>query len=500
MPDQFEELKSLIARVKDLEHTAAVLEWDQETYMPSGGATPRALQIATVRQLAHEFLTDDRVGDLLANLESRPGEADSLQPAFLRVLRRDYDRATKIPADLVGEISRVSAHAKEAWKSARQQSDFSVFEPHLSELVNLVRQKAEAIGYEERLYDALLDEFEPGMKTREVETAFGEVREGLVPMVESIAAAPPLTDAVLRRRYPRQQQWDFGLSVIRDFGYDFASGRQDESAHPFTTTFSISDVRLTTRLDEQFFSPAFFGTLHEAGHGLYEQGIDVALERTPLADGTSLGMHESQSRLWENLVGRSLPFWEYYFPKAQEAFSPTLDDVALGDFYRAANRVSPSLIRVEADEVTYNLHIMLRFEIENLLFDDQISVGDLPGLWNDRMKSYLGITPDSEANGVLQDIHWSLGAFGYFPTYALGNLMSVQLWNAAREAMPSLRQDIGEGRFLALLSWLRENVHRHGRTRTAGEILETITGSALSAGPWLEYIRSKYSELYGPLS
>jgi carboxypeptidase Taq len=233
---------------------------------------------------------------------------------------------------------------------------------------------------------------------------------------------------------------------------------------------------------------------------LYEQGIDVALERTPLADGTSLGMHESQSRLWENLVGRSLPFWEYYFPKAQEAFSPTLDDVALGDFYRAANRVSPSLIRVEADEVTYNLHIMLRFEIENLLFDDQISVGDLPGLWNDRMKSYLGITPDSEANGVLQDIHWSLGAFGYFPTYALGNLMSVQLWNAAREAMPSLRQDIGEGRFLALLSWLRENVHRHGRTRTAGEILETITGSALSAGPWLEYIRSKYSELYGPLS
>jgi carboxypeptidase Taq len=232
MPDQFEELKSLIARVKDLEHTAAVLEWDQETYMPSGGATPRALQIATVRQLAHEFLTDDRVGDLLANLESRPGEADSLQPAFLRVLRRDYDRATKIPADLVGEISRVSAHAKEAWKSARQQSDFSVFEPHLSELVNLVRQKAEAIGYEERLYDALLDEFEPGMKTREVETAFGEVREGLVPMVESIAAAPPLTDAVLRRRYPRQQQWDFGLSVIRDFGYDFASGRQDESAHP----------------------------------------------------------------------------------------------------------------------------------------------------------------------------------------------------------------------------------------------------------------------------
>jgi carboxypeptidase Taq len=285
--------------------------------------------------------------------------------------------------------------------------------------------------------------------------------------------------------------------VIADFGYDFSTGRQDLSAHPFTTSFSISDVRLTTRIDEHFFSPAFFGTLHEAGHGMYEQGIDRGLERTPLADGTSLGMHESQSRLWENLVGRSRPFWEHYYLKAQETFPVALARTSLEDFYRAINRVENSLIRVEADEATYNLHIMIRFELEKELLEGRVDVRKLPGAWNDRMEEYLGVRPESDAEGVLQDIHWSLGAIGYFPTYALGNLMSTQLFNAARKAIPNLDDRIRQGSFSELLAWLRENVHRHGRKKSAGEILTDATGSGLAVDSWIQYIRGKYEQMCG---
>lgn len=501
MEAQLEYLRSLLARVHDLNSAAAVLEWDQETYMPDGATEARAHQVATLRRLAHEYFTADEIGRLLEELEPEVAglDAGTTEASLVRVTRRDYDLARKLPAELVAALAEAVALARQAWKSARELNRYAMFSPHLERLVELNIRKAEALGYEDHRYDALLDQYEPGMTTAALQRVFGDLRRRLVPIVLAIADRPQVDDALLHRHYDRDTQWSFGMSVLRDIGYDFERGRQDVSAHPFTTSFSITDVRLTTRLDEHFFSSAFFGTLHEAGHGLYEQGVDRALERTPLAEGTSLGMHESQSRLWENLVGRSRPFWEHYFPRLQAAFPDALGDADLDAFYRAINRVAPSLIRVEADEVTYNLHIMVRFELELAMVEERVPVTDLPELWNTRMEEYLGLRPDTNAVGILQDVHWSIGTLGYFPTYTLGNLMSVQLFDQAHRDLADLDARIAEGRFDTLLEWLRDRVHRHGRTRTAGEILHDVTGAPLSADPWLAYIRRKYAEVYGGL-
>jgi carboxypeptidase Taq len=498
MEDQLRHLKDLLARVDDLNGAADVLEWDQETYMPDGAAQARAHQIATLRKLAHEFFTADEVGRLLEDLAPGLSEADpvSTEASLVRVARRDYDKATRIPAALVAEMAEAVALGKQAWKQAREMNTFRTFAPHLERLIDLNIRKAEALGYKERIYDALLDQYEPGMTTFEVERVFKDLRTELVAIVQAISAHLKPDDAILHQHYHKQKQWEFGVEVIRDFGYDFNRGRQDLSAHPFTTSFSITDVRLTTRVHERFFPTALFGTIHEAGHGLYEQGIDLELDRTPLADGASLGMHESQSRLWENMVGRSRAFWEHYYPRLQQVFPDPLGSVALDTFYRALNKVEPSLIRVEADEVTYNLHIMLRFELENLLLENRVTVQDLPELWNTKMQDYLDVRPGKDADGVLQDVHWSLGAFGYFPTYALGNLMSAQLFDRASRDIPDLEAQIAAGRFGDLLGWLRTNVHRYGRKLTAAEILQRATGENLQASNWLSYIRKKYGELY----
>ncbi len=499
MKETLETLKARLAKVMDLNAAAAVLEWDQETHMPAGAAGVRALQISTIRKLAHEHLTADEIGALLDRLDPAVSDLDpaSTEAALVRVTRRDYERARKLPGRLVAALAEASAHAREAWKTARETDSFATFAPHLERLVELNVEKAETLGYEEHLYDPLLDEFEPGMKTADVERVFEGLRAELVPLVHAIAERPAPDETVLHRRFDPQKQWDFGLAVIRDFGFDFERGRQDHSAHPFTTAFSVFDVRLTTRVDEHFFNPAFFGTLHEAGHGLYEQGIDPALDRTPLASGTSLGMHESQSRLWENLVGRSRPFWTYYYPHLQKTFPESLSDVEGETFFRAVNKVAPSLIRVEADEVTYNLHIMLRFELEKAMLEGRLAVADVPEAWNEKMEAYLGLRPSSDAEGALQDIHWSLGAFGYFPTYALGNLMSAQLFNQAKQDLVGLDDQIAGGTFEALLRWLRVRVHRHGRKKTATEILVDTTGAGLRADPWLAYVREKFGALYG---
>lgn len=497
--DTLNALKKHLGQVKDLESAANLLEWDQETYMPEGAATARAHQISTLRKLAHELFTSDALGELLEEADRQVDPTDRLDTnaAIVRVTKRDFDRARKLPATLVAAFARAVSHAKNAWKTARETDTFATFAPHLQELVDLNIQKAMAYGYEERIYDAMLDQYEPGMKTSEVESVFGALREELVPIVQQIQAAPRPADPFLHIKYDHQKQWDFGLEVIRDFGYDFSRGRQDLSAHPFTTSFSITDVRLTTRVNESFFPTALFGTLHEAGHGLYEQGVALELDRTPLAEGTSLGMHESQSRLWENLVGRSRPFWEHYYPKLQATFPAQLGSVSLDAFYPALNKVSPSLIRVEADEVTYNLHIMLRFEIENALVEGAVRVDDLPELWRTKMKEYLNVSPENDAAGVLQDIHWSLGVLGYFPTYALGNLMSTQLFDQARQDLPDLMEQIRQGRFADLLHWLRAHIHRYGRKLEAGEILSRTTGAGLSSESWLAYVRQKYGEIYG---
>ena len=528
MPKRLDELKTHLGRISDLRAAAEVLEWDQETYMPDGAAEARAQQISTLREAAHTAFTSDEIGRLLEDLEGEnigdPGsnndtdaggatgaesgaarrgstrtDSNSFRARLVQVTRRDYERARRLPGDLVAELARSVSRAKQAWKKAREADDFSRFAPHLERLLELTRKKADAYGYDEHPYDALLEEYEPDMRTSAVTEIFRDLRDKLVPIVETIAAQEAPDNSFLHAYYDPDQQWTFGEEVIRAFGYDFNRGRQDRSAHPFTTAFSISDVRLTTRIDANFFNPAFFGTLHEAGHGLYEQGVDMSLERTPVADGTSLGMHESQSRLWENQVGRSRAFWSHYFPKAKHRFPQALSKTELEDFYRGINRVEPSLIRVEADEVTYNLHIMLRFELEKALIEEDLDVSRLPERWNAGMEEYLGLTPPSDADGVLQDIHWSLGAFGYFPTYALGTLMSAQLFDQAEDEISGLEGQIASGSFDELRGWLRKHIHRYGRTRTADELLQATTGRSLDAESWLSYVRKKYGEIYGSL-
>ncbi len=498
MQERLDELKSLLGQVQDLNAAAAVLEWDQETYMPDGAAEARAHQVATLRKLAHEFFTADEVGTLLEALapETQALDPVSTEASLVRVTRRDYDKALKVPASLVAEMAEAVARGKQTWRKARAENTYATFAPHLERLIALNVQKAEALGYEDRIYDALLDQYEEGMKTATVETVFTDLRAQLVPIVQAIAESTPPDASFLHQPFDTQKQWDFGMGVLKDVGYDFDRGRQDISTHPFTTSFSITDVRVTTRVNEQFLPSALSSTLHECGHGLYEQGIDLALERTPLADGTSLGMHESQSRMWENLVGLSRPFWQHYYPQLQAVFPDQLGGVSLETFYRGINNVTPGLIRVESDEVTYNLHIMLRFELEQAMVEGRVQVAELPDLWNAKMEEYLGLRPETDAEGVLQDIHWSLGAIGYFPTYSLGNLMSVQLFDQAQQDLPDLENQIASGQFAGLLGWLQTNIHQYGRKLQALEILQRVTGQGLDAGPWLAYIRQKYGAIY----
>jgi carboxypeptidase Taq len=367
----------------------------------------------------------------------------------------------------------------------------------LEKIVDLTLQKAEALGYDENPYDALLDEFEPGMKTAQVAALFEEMRAGLVPLVEAISDRVAAVDGSLfDQGFDRDKQWEFGIEVLTALGFDFDRGRQDIAAHPFTTSFSTNDVRLTTRVYPHQFKTAIFGSIHESGHGMYNQGFDPTLNRTLLSSGASLGVHESQSRLWENIVGRSRGFWIHWLPRLKHYFPIQLDGISVEHFYRAINRVHPSFIRVEADEVTYNLHIFLRFEIENLMIQGQVKIADLPELWNDRMEEYLGIRPADAAQGVLQDVHWSHGLIGYFPTYALGNLLSVQLYNLAVADRPEIPASIKAGEYSPLLDWMRDHIHVHGRKYTPVELIERETGGPIRTGPFLEYIQTKYSEIY----
>ena len=494
-----EALSRLIDHVRELNTLRAIdglLDWDQETYMPPSGAEDRAAQSALMAGLAHERLTAPVLGDWLASAESG-GLADDRQRAIVREVRREHERAIRVPNSLVRELAAATALAKPAWAAARRESNFTAFAPHFQRVLDLKKQFADCIGWSAERYDALLDEYEPGARSAEVAAVFAGVREQLVPLVRRIAQAPRRPDdTVLRRPVTIENQAAFCRLVAESFGFDFQAGRIDTTVHPFCSGITPRDVRLTNRFDVNYLPMALFGIMHETGHGLYEQGFEPTFTGTPVARAVSLGIHESQSRLWENLIGRSLPFWRHFFPVMQQTCGG-FGDVSLEAWHFAVNRVEPSFIRVEADEVTYGLHIMLRFEIERQLLSGALAVPDVPAAWNQQMHDLLGIRPPDDAHGCLQDIHWSSGLFGYFPTYLLGNLFGAQFFEAARTALPDLDAQAAAGRFGALREWLRENIHRHGQTYRAEELVRRVTGRPLSAEPFARYLREKFEPLYG---
>ncbi len=492
----------LIRRVREarlLGSCAELLGWDERTYMPPRGSTHRSEQMALLARLTHELATAPQLGELLAAVEgsSLVEDADAPEAANVREIRRAYDRAVKLPRELVEELARTTTQAQQIWQTARKNNDFASFEPWLAKIVRLKREEAAAVGYTDHPYDALLDEYEPGATTAEVTRVFAALRADLVPLVAAIAhSGRPAPHEILEREYPVDRQEAFGREAATAIGFDFSSGRLDVTTHPFCSGIGPGDCRLTTRYNLRHFNEAFFGVLHEAGHGIYDQGLDPEHFGTPVGSACSLGIHESQSRLWENQVGRGVHFWAHFFPRARQAFPAALGDVGLDDFVFAINDVRPSFIRVEADEATYNMHIILRFELEQALLSGDLAPADVPAAWNERFHELLGLTPPSDAQGCLQDIHWSGGGIGYFPTYTLGNLYAAQFMEQARQDLGDLDRAFRHGEFALLKGWLNEKIHRPGQRWRPAELCRRVTGRPLSHRPLLEYLRRKYGPLY----
>ena len=497
MSEKLELLKERLGEVADIDRAASVLSWDQQVNMPPGGNEARGRQLATLSKIAQEKFITDEVGRLIDDLKQELNGADTDEAALVRVAARNYDKARRVPPSFIAEQAIVTSKAFEAWMEARGKSDFSIFQPHLERVVELVHQYISFFPAGEHPYDTLLDDYEPGMKTAEVKAIFDGLRPKQVKLIKAIASSRQVKDDFLFKKFNEKKLNQFGEEVITSFGYDWTRGRQDKAPHPFQTTFSVNDVRITTRYEDDNPLATLFSTMHEAGHAMYEQGIKPAYERTPLAGGTSLAVHESQSRMWENLIGRSLPFWEHFYPSLKKLFPSQFDGVSLKTFYKAINKVEPSLIRVNADEATYNLHIMLRLELEIGMVEGAIAVKDLPEIWNTKMREYLGVTPPDDAKGVLQDIHWSYGAIGYFSTYALGNLVSVQLWEKINKDIRNFDDQIRKGDFSELLAWLRKNIYEHGQKYQPQTLVERVTGSRISPAPYVRYLTKKYSEIYG---
>jgi carboxypeptidase Taq len=502
MPKPEAAYADLIRRVKEaalVSSCGAVLGWDERTYMPRQGSAFRGEQMALLARLAHETLTAPQIGEDLAAIEGSPLVADveSDSAANVREIRRIYDRAVKLPKELVEELARTTTQAQGVWQEARQANDFPKFRPWLEKIVALKRHEAQAVGYQDHPYDALLDEYEPGATTKAIRQVFAALAAELVPLIEAIqgsACRPPRE--VLEREYPVELQKVFSQSAAAAIGFDFERGRLDVTTHPFCSGIGPGDCRLTTRYNPHFFNEAFFGTLHEAGHGIYEQGLEPDHFGTPRGSAASLGIHESQSRLWENQVGRGRPFWEHFFPRARQVFVHSLAGVELNDWLFAINEVKPSFIRVEADEATYNLHIILRFELEQALLTGDLKPADLPGAWAEKFHKLLGLTPPDDRLGCLQDIHWSMGGMGYFPTYTLGNLYAAQFMEPARTDLPGLDDDFRRGHFGRLKSWLNEKIHRPGQKYRANDLCRRVTGAPLRHEPLIAYLRQKYGELY----
>lgn len=499
MHPAFQELKRRLGEIKDLQAASSLLHWDQATYMPPGGAQARGEQMATLGELTQERATHPRLGELLDELQEfeENHDYDSFEASLIRVARRDYARATKVPPEFLARAYAHSADAYDTWTRARPADDFDLVRPKLEKTLDLSREYAEFFPDRDHVADPLIAERDYGMTVEQIESVFDELRQGLVPLVEAITSESSADRSPVLGDFDEGAQREFGERVIRDFGYDFERGRQDKTHHPFMTRFSIDDVRITTRFKEDDLTEGLFSTLHEAGHALYEQGVGRALERTPLARGASSGTHESQSRLWENQVGRSRGFWQHYYPDLQDAFPSELSQVDLPDFYRAINAVERSLIRTDADEVTYNLHVLIRFDLELEMLQGDLEIRHLPEAWSERYRDVLGVAPDDDKDGVLQDVHWYAGFIGgAFQGYTLGNIMAAQIFAAAREEQPEIMDDIRSGEFERLRSWLEDQLYRHGRKFTANELLPRVTGQELTVQPYLTYLREKFGPLY----
>jgi carboxypeptidase Taq len=485
-PDLDPALAARLGELSDLRHAGQVLAWDQQVMMPAAGGPARGEALGTIRRLFHEMLVDPELGTLLQ-------AAEQAAPLIVRTVRRDHEVERRVPGELTAEMSRAGSDGYAAWLAAREADDYALFEPALRRNIELARRYAQCFPEAQHPYDALLDRYEPGTTTAQVTELFVRLREGLVPLISQIAMQP--ARPALPGDFPIAAQREIGLEMIQAMGFDPVGWRLDDAVHPFAAAPSAKDVRVTSRFDDRSLT-GLFALLHEVGHGLYEHGVDEELARTTLDTGVSLGVHESQSRLWENLVGRSPAFWTHWLPRLRDRFPLSLRDVTLEDFIRAINTVRPTLIRVEADEVTYSLHVILRFELELGLIDGTLDAADLPAAWAAKMKQFLGVDVPDDLHGVLQDIHWSEGIIGYFPTYAIGNVLAAQLWKVARAEMAQLDDEIARGELGTLRVWLRERIHRHGRLYTPPELIERAVGGPLDPAPMLEHLRTKYGALY----
>jgi carboxypeptidase Taq len=489
------EYKSLLAKVKDLEYASALLQWDMETYMPSKSIRFRSQQIATLQTLAHELFTDKKTGILLNDLlkeDLAPDERKNIELSL-----EDYDKATKFSADFVNKSSVLRTEAFQAWLKAREVNDYNIFEPYLKKMVELKREEAALTGYEEHPYDALLDSYEKGATVKFLNPLFNDIKVKLVDLTKEIKTNGKKTyNDFLKFHYPKDQQWDLGLTLLKEMGYDFEAGRQDISAHPFTTNFSPEDVRVTTRIDENDLMSMIGSCIHEGGHALYEQGLSTEQYGLPLGSAASLGIHESQSRLWEINVGMSFSYWKANFDQLQSIFPAQLSGLTVTDFYKAINQIEPNLIRVEADELHYHLHVLIRYELEKALLEGSLNTENLNLEWNKKYKDYLGVDVPDDKNGILQDIHWSYGLFGYFPTYSLGSFYAAQFYQQALKEIPNLLIEIERGEMSSLLIWLREKIHQHGRKFTSEELCQNICSEGLNIDYFLQYVERKYKEIY----
>src|ERR1700722_11308352 len=482
-------------KIADVKYSAALLQWDQETYLPEKGAAFRGRQLATLTEIAHEWFVDPMLGQLLEDLNGR-GDLEASQHRNVELSLEDFNKQKKFTPAFIRRLSEASSRSFHSWLQARTANSFVLFKDDLQELVALKKEEADLAGYEGHPYNALLDQFEKGATVTLLDKVFTDIRTPLDDLLRRIAAQPQVDNGFLHGEFPRQQQWDFGMDIIRRIGFDFLAGRQDISEHPFTTSFNCNDVRITTRIDEQDFSHMTWSCIHEAGHALYEQGLPPEYYGLPLGEYASLSIHESQSRLWENNVGRSRHWRETIYPRLQNTFPARLNTVTPDQFYQGINKGQPSLIRTEADEVSYHFHVMIRFELEKQLLDGSLSVADIPEKWNDNYKTFLGMTVPDDKQGCLQDVHWSHGSFGYFPTYSLGSFYAAQFFAAAEDQQPGLETAISSGNTNSLLAWLRDRIHRHGRRYTSEELCFRATGKSLDTSYFLGYLFDKYRNIY----